>query len=108
LRQPQAFARQLIDAGRRRAARFAAAVWAEVAVADVVGEDEDDVRLLVLRHCRRGGEDRPHEERATERKQALLSFHRGPSSFGSSVVDCANSATSGLRAHPWRWRVKPT
>ena len=45
LRQPQPFFGELIDARRRRAAQFAAAVGSEVAVADIVGEDEDDVGL---------------------------------------------------------------
>jgi hypothetical protein len=54
LREPKALARQLIDAWRWGAAQFAAAVGAEVAVADVIGKDEHDVGLLVLSQRRQG------------------------------------------------------
>ena len=57
LREAQALAGQLVGARRRVAAQFAAAVRAHIAVADVVGENEDDVGFLaqsgtacVLRH----------------------------------------------------------
>ena len=46
LREAQTLAGELVDARRRRAAQLAAAVGPEVAVADVVGEDEHDVGLL--------------------------------------------------------------
>ena len=56
LREPQTLAGELVDARRRRAAQLAAAVGPEVAVADVVGEDEHDVGLLrLLRDCRHAG-----------------------------------------------------
>ena len=41
----QSFARELVDARCRRAAQFAAAVGTQITVADVVGENEDDVGL---------------------------------------------------------------
>ena len=48
LRQPQTFGGELIDARRRRPAQFSAAIGADVAVADVVGENEEDVGLRLL------------------------------------------------------------
>ena len=52
LRQPQAFGGELIDARRRRPAQLAAAIGADVAVADVVGENEEDVGLHLPRGSR--------------------------------------------------------
>ena len=52
LRQPQSFLGEFVDARRRRAAKFPAAVRPEVTVTDVVGEDEDDVRCFCLRERR--------------------------------------------------------
>jgi hypothetical protein len=47
---------ELVDIWRRRATQLAPAVGSEVAVADVVGEDEHDVGLLrLLRDCRHAG-----------------------------------------------------
>ena len=47
LRQPQALAGELVDARRRHAADLARAVGADVAVADVVGQHDDDVRFVL-------------------------------------------------------------
>jgi len=44
--EAQALGGQLVDARRRRAARRPAAVHTELAVAEVVDQDEEDVRLL--------------------------------------------------------------
>jgi hypothetical protein len=44
---------ELIDARCRRAAQLAAAIGADVAVADVVGEDKENVGLLLLPDSRR-------------------------------------------------------
>ena len=56
LRQPQPLAGQLVEARRRRAPQLSTAIGAEVAVPHVVGENEDDVGLLLLlgdaRRCR--------------------------------------------------------
>src|ERR1051326_120272 len=52
LGQPQAFRRQAVDARSWRPSQLSAAVHAKVAIADVVGEDEQDVRLRLLRRCR--------------------------------------------------------
>ena len=41
----QPLGRKVIEPGRRRAAQFAAAITAEFAPAEIVGEDEHDVRL---------------------------------------------------------------
>src|SRR5262245_42544510 len=46
IREPRAFARELVDARRRRAAQLAAAVTADLAVAEIVHQDKNDVRLL--------------------------------------------------------------
>jgi hypothetical protein len=48
LREPQPLAGQLVDARRRRTAQFTAAVRTQIAVADVVGENEYDIGLAVL------------------------------------------------------------
>ena len=53
LRQPQTFGGELVDARRRRPAQLPAAVDPDVAVADVVGENEQDIRLRLLRGCGR-------------------------------------------------------
>ena len=45
IEQPQSFRGQLIDARRRRAAEDAAAVAAKLAVTEVVGKHEDDIRF---------------------------------------------------------------
>jgi hypothetical protein len=44
--------RDLVEMWRRRAAQFATTVCAQVAVSDIVGEDEYYVGLLVLSQCR--------------------------------------------------------
>jgi hypothetical protein len=51
LRQPQTFRGEPVNARRRRSAQLPAAVDAEVAVAGIVGKNEKDVRLLLLRGC---------------------------------------------------------
>jgi hypothetical protein len=43
--QPRSLRRELVDARCRRTARDAAAVHAHFAVAEIVHQDEDDVRL---------------------------------------------------------------
>ena len=74
LRQAQTLTRQLVDARRRCAAQLAAAVGTEVAVADVVGEDEDDVGFLGVGGLRDGGYERQRARNAAARR------------FGESLV----------------------
>ena len=45
---------QAVDAGGRHATPLAAAIGAKVAVAGIVGDDQHDVRLLLLRGLREG------------------------------------------------------
>jgi hypothetical protein len=47
LREAQPLASHLVEPRRRRAAQRASTVTTQIAVADVVGEDEDDVRLAL-------------------------------------------------------------
>ena len=47
--QPHAFAGELVDARRGRAAQDAAAIDAQLAIAEVVREHENDIRLVPLR-----------------------------------------------------------
>ena len=61
LRETQALTGEAVDIWRRCAAQFAPAVGSEIAVADVVGEDKNDVGFLLLlggclRRCRHQNE----------------------------------------------------
>src|SRR5262249_27220697 len=47
-KEGHAFTREAIEAGRRHAAVFSAAIGTRVSIAEVIRYDEDDVRLLVL------------------------------------------------------------
>jgi hypothetical protein len=47
--QPRAFAGEFVNARRGRATEDAASVDAQLAIAEIVSEDEDDVRLFLLR-----------------------------------------------------------
>jgi hypothetical protein len=82
LRQPEAFRGELIDAWRRRAAQLAATIGADVPIADVVGEDEEDVGLLLLRGCRRAS-TRNHK---SPFDAALVDFRLGPYEWLGSLV----------------------
>jgi hypothetical protein len=72
LRQPETFGCQLIDARRRCPTQLPAAVSTDVAVTDVVGEDEGDVGLFVLCGGRGGSQaDSPHDQQRDEGGQRL-------------------------------------
>ena len=63
LRQPQPLAGELVDARGRHAPDLARAIGADVAVADVVGQHDDDVRsVLGMRWARDGDQEQkyPH------------------------------------------------
>jgi hypothetical protein len=45
VQEPRAFRRKFIDAGRRRAAEYAAPVTAHLAVAEVIHQDKNNVRF---------------------------------------------------------------
>src|SRR5262249_39697797 len=48
IKQSHAFGRELIDAGRRRAAEYATPVRANLTITEIVHQDEDEVGLLVV------------------------------------------------------------
>src|SRR6185312_11708825 len=64
------------DPWRRGAAQFAAAIGAEVAIADIVGEDEHDIRPLI---CGERERRRPEKERGCESAGAATGLqHASP------------------------------
>ena len=66
-----ALVRQPVDVGRRHAAPVAAAVGAEVAIAGVVGDDQDDVRFGGLR----GGRGHHQRGRSHQRPARCQELH---------------------------------
>src|SRR4029077_18135270 len=74
LGQPQTFGRKLIDTRRRGAAQLSTAISPDVAIADVVGENEEDIRLRLLR--RRGRSYRENERREDSEPDRPARMHR--------------------------------
>ena len=77
-----ALVRQTVDVGRGHAAPLAAAVGAEVAVAGVVGHDQDDVGLLRLGPGRAARGDQQDQRHQPSEHESVSPRHCLTSSYG--------------------------
>jgi hypothetical protein len=87
--QPRAFAGQVVESRCRRAAGDAAAITTELAVAKIVGKDEDDVRLTSAGTCSRCGLLRACRRNRRSRLQASGCEQRGPCQQQVATVETA-------------------